>query len=613
MSALKDPGKAKPPDPKPPVLGLDQETQSEMTEISEQRNESEAPSQDSIVDETQHSSDESDNDMQEPDPEESRSAFGDIPGVDPADAGESKSVGIHPDAGDDTQQATKAVPSSGKVETPIRDSSSPTPAVQPFEMFEAVVVEMQCFPQEQPRNSWTTTIGKLFSIAHAKVSVDTDLIPSGKQRYPKLKGDEKVLLCKLFKELCVFGNGTFEEWERYAQAATQDLYNTSWSFKTIMHRMISKVKWAKTKPLNQWAAKVKAGSRSTRAEEGPTEEVTYYQDFMFNPSVYSKADIAALRRICEQPAAATAGILLRPATKDEWKIIGGLVEGTIVCRRMPDFLKSVFDSQERLRFHRTIQSQVEGELQIQLRERTTIRHSRQQTQMIQEDIRIAAEELRANTPGLRKMLSLIKTISYNHAQRSVHFFFFDRATARQFEQVLVPFRKVVYRLTNVHQPDSGSIWDRQLGRDGTRLTQKRKYEVDIYNITRFTDLGLLAEYLQQHISTKFDLDPMDTCRPESRTATVWRLSLHTAECPDFLRGIVRIVWYGRTLVLQHPSARQRLQCLQCGNLGHTMVRCRYTDSQLQGPGSRTRSKLAGRQDQTIYQPGRGERIRDQAS
>ncbi|KAI9993677.1 hypothetical protein PInf_015974 [Phytophthora infestans] len=214
---------------------------------------------------------------------------------------------------------------------------------------------------------------------------------------------------------------------------------------------------------------------------------------MFNPSVYSKADIAALRRICEKPAAATAGSLLRPATKDEWKIIGGLAEGTIVCRRMPDFLKSVFDSQERLRLHRTIQSQVEGELQIQLRGRATIRHSRQQTQTIQEDIRIAAEELRANTPELRKMVSLIKTISYNHAQRSVHFFFFDRATARQFEQVQIPFRRVVYRLANVHQPDFGSIWDRQLGRDGTRLTQKRKYEVDIYNITRFTDLGLLAE------------------------------------------------------------------------------------------------------------------------
>ncbi|ETI48832.1 hypothetical protein F443_07198 [Phytophthora nicotianae P1569] len=138
----------------------------------------------------------------------------------------------------------------------------------------------------------------------------------------------------------------------------------------------------------------------------------------------------------------------------------------------------------------------------------------------------------------------------------------------------------------MHQPDSGSVWDRQVGRDGMRLTQKRRYEVDIYNTTRFMDLGLLEEYFQQHILTKFDWDPMDSCRPESRTATVWRLSVHTAECPDFLRGIVRIVWYGRTLVLQHPNARQRLQCLHCGNLGHTMARCQYTESQLLGSGSR---------------------------
>ncbi|ETN10696.1 hypothetical protein PPTG_09789 [Phytophthora nicotianae INRA-310] len=330
-----------------------------------------------------------------------------------------------------------------------------------------------------------------------------------------------------------------------------------------MYRMISKVKWAKTKPLNQWAAKVKTGSRSTSTGERPAEEVAYYQDFMFNPSVYPKADIVALRGICEQRAAAPAGSLLRPATKDEWKSSVGWPKG-----------KS------------TIQSQVEGELKLQLRGRTTIRPCRQQTQTIQEDIRITAEELRANTPELRKMLSLTKTISYNHAQRSLHFFFFDRATARQFDHVQVPFRRAVYRLANMHQPDSGSVWDRQVGRDGMRLTQKRRYEVDIYNITRFTDLGLLEEYFQQHILTKFDWDPMDSCRPESLTATVWRLSVHTAECPDFLRGIVRIVWYGRTLVLQHPNARQRLQYLHCGNLGHTMARCQYTESQLLGPGSR---------------------------
>lgn len=130
--------------------------------------------------------------------------------------------------------------------------------------------------------------------------------------------------------LCV-GSGSYKEWEHQAQAATQDLYNTSWPFKPIMHRMISKVKWATAKPLNQWAAKVKGDRRSASTENVSTDEVLYYQDFIFNPAVYSQTEIAALLAICTQPADATVGYGLRPGTKDEWKIIKGLVEGTVVC------------------------------------------------------------------------------------------------------------------------------------------------------------------------------------------------------------------------------------------------------------------------------------------
>ncbi|EEY55695.1 uncharacterized protein PITG_09656 [Phytophthora infestans T30-4] len=169
------------------------------------------------------------------------------------------------------------------------------------------------------------------------------------------------------------------------------------------------------------------------------------------------------------------------------------------------------------------------------------------------------------------MLSLAKTISYNHVQRSLHFFFFDRATARSFQAVQVPFHRMVYRLLNVHRPDTGSVWGRQLRRDGTRVTAQRHYEIEIYNITRFTDVGRLVAYLQQHIATKFEMDDMDTCTPDSRTSTVWKLTDQAAECPDFLRGIVRIMWYGRPLVLKHPFVGPRLQCLRCGMLGHTLA------------------------------------------
>ncbi|EEY65301.1 uncharacterized protein PITG_21776 [Phytophthora infestans T30-4] len=218
---------------------------------------------------------------------------------------------------------------------------------------------------------------------------------------------------------------------------------------------------------------------------------------MFNPAMFNRQDIERLRDLCEQPAAATTGRQLRSGTADEWRIIGGMAEGTII---------------------------------------------RQHTQAIQEDIRVAAEVMHTNTPDLRKMLSLAKTISYNHVHRSLHFFFFDRATARQYRNVQVPFNRNVYRLANVHRPDTGSVWLRQLAHDGTRKSPQRQYEVDIYIITRFTDIGRIEAYLQQNITAKFELDDLDTCRPESRTSVVWRLTVHTAECPEFLRSIVRIIW-----------------------------------------------------------------------
>ncbi|EEY65473.1 uncharacterized protein PITG_16765 [Phytophthora infestans T30-4] len=162
---------------------------------------------------------------------------------------------------------------------------------------------------------------------------------------------------------------------------------------------------------------------------------------MFNQAICNQQDIERLRELCEQPAAATAGRQLRSGTADEWRIIGGMAEGTIVCRRKPDFLKNILDFKDRL--------------------------------PIQEDIRRAAEAMHTNTPDLRKMRSSVKTISYNHVHRSLHFFFFDRAAARQYQNVQVPF----YRLANVHGPDTGSVWTRQLAQDGTRKSPQRQYEL----------------------------------------------------------------------------------------------------------------------------------------
>ncbi|EEY62138.1 uncharacterized protein PITG_14030 [Phytophthora infestans T30-4] len=194
-----------------------------------------------------------------------------------------------------------------------------------------------------------------------------------------------------------------------------------------------------------------------------------------------------LRKLCERPPAAPSGRGLREGTKDEWKIITGM-------------------------------KQVEGELILQLRGWVTVKPSRQATRALKDDILLAAEEHGVSSNDLRQMLHLVKTISYDHTKRSIHFHTFDRATARRFQDTQVPFKRAVYRLRNPHQPDTGSIWARQLGNDGVRTDTQREYVVDIFNVPRCTDVGRLNAYLQEHIKADIEFENLDVYYPESRSS-----------------------------------------------------------------------------------------------
>ncbi|KAE9203796.1 hypothetical protein PF005_g14038 [Phytophthora fragariae] len=212
---------------------------------------------------------------------------------------------------------------------------------------------------------------------------------------------------------------------------------------------------------------------------------------------------------------------------------------------MPDFLRSVLDSKERVRLHSTVKQQVEGEVVLHLRSWVNIKETRQQTRAIKDDILLAAAALgaRVNLTELQTMLNMTKTISFNFVQRNIHFFFFDRVTAQKYQNTLVSFMGVVYPLSNVHHQATGSVWSRQLGRDGVRLAVQREYEIHIHNITRFTDIGRLMAYLQRHLVVDFELEDLDECTPDSRTSTVWKLTMKSAECPEYLRALaMSSVW-----------------------------------------------------------------------
>ncbi|CAI5713867.1 unnamed protein product [Peronospora destructor] len=303
---------------------------------------------------------------------------------------------------------------------------------------------------------------------------------------------------------------------------------------------------------------------------------------MFNPAVFSKTDIDTLRTL-SQPLEVGVGFGRAPRTS------GG---SSTDSQKENCEQKTTRFCEKCAMFQRTgatvtaVQQQVEGELFLKLRSGTDIRVIRQKTSTIKEDILLAAEGTRVNQDELRTMCNVAKHINFNDVQRSIHFHFFDRATARKYELVIVLFKGAVYRLANMHQPDTGSVWARQLGSDGMRIATQLEYDVELHNVTRFTDIGRLTAYFEKYIAAEFELEDLDTCTPNSWTSNVWKVTVKMARCPEFLRGIVRIIWYRRTIILKHPEVGRQLQCLHCGNLGHTMARCRYNDAQLHGQGSR---------------------------
>lgn len=461
-------------------------------------------------------------------------------------------------------------------EAPVESATRSTSSVTAEEMFSALVADMKASPTIGQVEARRATVKELFAIEYRVVPVQEAALPADRKRFPTPYGAEAASLLALFEQVFVLCSGTYAEWKQLATAISHELLTTKWAFKEIIRRLASRHKWAQAPVLNQWAQTVKRGTEAPVTGMNQVE----YEDFMFNPAKFSTEETTRLKDICGAPA---TGNRLRVATEDEWSIITGMVEGSIVCRRMLPFMRQVFDGKERLRVYSTIQAQVEGELVLHLNRHRGVRISRQSTKALTETILESAELARVNLQALHAMLGQTKTISYDQVTKTIHFFFFTRDTAVLHRDVLVPYMGGIYRLQNAHQQARGTVWQRQQGPDDTVTQRRAEYTILLYNLTRFNEIGRIAAFLQAKIPTEFEMEDLDTYNPNSRTSTLWRVTFKLAGCPTFLQGVVRLLWFGTIIVIKHPNVGRRIQCLQCGNLGHTVARCRFTDEQLRGP------------------------------
>ncbi|KAE9211855.1 hypothetical protein PF005_g10841 [Phytophthora fragariae] len=354
----------------------DKERQRHTGQGKQQRDKQERPSkgskgiaatQDSIVAETQPSQDpeqEGMTDVAEGDPAATPGRGQQATTEDPRSSGQTRPTDERGSTGEERHRD----------EPPVSDPQQP---VTPEEMFNALVEDMRASPAIGQVEAWRATMRELFAKVYLAVPVQRAVVPAERQRFPKLTGAEVSALLTLFEQTYVADAGTYADWNKLATAISHELLSTKWAFNEIVRKLSSRLKWTKAPVLNQWVQTVTQEAQPRR-EQGPTPPPPVFEAFMFDPDTYSAAEAKKLRTICVKPKDRTRGTRLREGTDAEWKIIGGMTDGSIACRKLPVFIKQVLDAQERLRLHSTIQAQVEGELVLHLIRNRGVRSTFQQ-------------------------------------------------------------------------------------------------------------------------------------------------------------------------------------------------------------------------------------------
>ncbi|EGZ29030.1 hypothetical protein PHYSODRAFT_471456, partial [Phytophthora sojae] len=295
---------------------------------------------------------------------------------------------------------------------------------------------------------------------------------------------------------------------------------------------------------------------------------------LFHQGVYSTEETTRLRRICET----TYGKHTDSAFREG--IVQGLVEGTILCRRLPQFINRIMATEFKLRIIGATRAQVEGKLIMDLEGELPIPEAFQSTNNLQESNSTAVTNRGIAYPAIWSMLAAAKTISYNAARHVIHLHLFTRAEAQRFEGLAIPFHRHVHALNNAHAPLLSATWIRS-----SDLVQEAAYVVILRNVARSMDLSHFHSFLQYALSVPFDLNDLDLGGPNSWTSTAWELSFSQDGCPDALLGIKRIMWFNYVIVVQHPTMHGRQQCHRCGGLGHPMRLCNLSAAALKGNGS----------------------------
>ncbi|KAF1319585.1 hypothetical protein FI667_g13061, partial [Globisporangium splendens] len=474
---------------------------------------------------------------------------------------------------------------SGTIEegtTPTRAEGSRKEAsteTAPVERYEALSAGLRVSPNAVNRVEIEYEVRLMFTALYNGMRI-LEKPKKANDNYPTLNGEEADALVDLFRLLAIEKGKSFPEWKRTIQDLCKDMHRSSWTVVALIQKRIDQNRLAAETKASPWGSQTSTNTQTNVKEQGT-------QPFIFKSNKYSEEEQRNMIRHCKQKF--EYSVTLRQPTTMEWDIMLAIVEGELLIRHLPQFLRRVCDGDTLFRFQNTIEAQVEGELVGKLSDATQVYKDHQSTGRIVEAILQAA---RFRNDGKMEetmaMLRDLKAAEYNDSTHSLHFYFFDRSTAAKWDRMTIPFRRQLVHLISAHptettgeRPEADSVWNRQLGADGLQNAESRsRYKIQFLNTARSMNMSLFLEYLKQTTGKRFYAYPLDKYGPISHQSQWWEVLFEEESCPKALIDVRRIIWRGRTIILHHASKYRMAPCLICGAAGHFARTCKATEQEL---------------------------------
>ncbi|KAF4032897.1 hypothetical protein GN244_ATG15207 [Phytophthora infestans] len=186
-----------------------------------------------------------------------------------------------------------------------------------------------------------------------------DPLPPTRARYPDLsKGETEKLLH--YTEATTT-NYDSRKWRARLEGLARSIYKSRRTLSETLSAAEQAVKARPAPVANPWEQRL--FPQSTGNDEDIDMNDDKNSKFRFLRSAYSVNEIEEFRKLCETRYGFPSH--LREPTTAEKKVIKGILEGSILCAVLPDFLKRVCTNKAYRYIQNTIKAQVEGDLVLQ--------------------------------------------------------------------------------------------------------------------------------------------------------------------------------------------------------------------------------------------------------